>query len=250
MSSEIEFFATDVGTLLEAIRLVEDVIGSEKNFSFRGHACGDTWKLVPNVHRTSSSGREQQLLLKFQLKAPSRYDNCPPIEDNPAWTSLAQHYGLPTRLLDWTDSPLVAAYFATLDCDIEEDGAIWLLDAETMNSIITGASPVMFTFRADECINMINGGWFTSTKEKHVCVATMPDEIDLRLTLQQSSFTIHKDAIPLEEHSKANDFLRKIVIPKESKVALRDELYLLGFKRSTLFPDLGNLAQCLQIEHE
>ncbi|ELY91195.1 FRG domain-containing protein [Natrinema altunense] len=48
--------------------------------------------------------------------------------------AIAQHYGLPTRLLDWSFSPLVAAYFATRSGDTEHDGAIWALDYRKLHA--------------------------------------------------------------------------------------------------------------------
>jgi len=231
MSSESELIATSISDLLGHIS---------------SHSCGETWELVPHVHRESLEYNEQQLLLQFQLKAPSRYNKCPPNEDQASWTSLAQHYGLPTRLLDWTGSPLVAAYFSALKNEKEAAAVMWVLAPGIMNSIITGEEPSVYTFRAEECRRMITSGWYDKGTEKFECLASVPDEIDLRLILQQSSFTIHKDSSPLENHKNATDFLRKITIPHESKESIRKELNLLGFRQSTLFPDLENLANCLK----
>jgi len=102
---------------------------------------------------------------------------------------------------------------------------------------------------------MINIGMSTLTLPltcpiNGVHLASAPDEVDLRLTLQQSSFTVHRDAEPLEDHSQANSFLRRITIPSESKAAIRMDLKALGFRRSMLFPDLANLAECLKTDYE
>ena len=249
MSSESELIATSVSNLLGHISSIQEEFGPDNSFWFRGHSCGETWELVPHVHRKSLKYNEQQLLLQFQLKAPSRYNKCPPNEDQASWTSLAQHYGLPTRLLDWTSSPLIAAYFSTLKTEEKESAKIWMLDPGKMNSIITGKEPCVYTFRAEECNHMITAGWHNNGREEFEYLASVPDEIDLRLILQQSSFTIHKDENPLDNHKNANDFLRKITIPYEAKENIRKELNLLGFRQSTLFPDLENLATCLKNDH-
>ncbi len=246
MAGKVKLQATSVATLLESIRMVRKDIGQNEDLWFRGHACGRKWKLVPNVHRHYDKHGEQQLLIQFQVQAPSRYDNCPNINDYPAWTALGQHYGLPTRLLDWTGSPLVAAYFASLECDKNQVGIIWVINPGKMTSLMTGKDSVVYTFRADECSHMIHAGWFTNPQARYKYVASVPDELDFRLILQQSYFTVHSDAMALEEHNQADSFLRKIFLPLNSKVTIKEELEMLGFRQSTLFPDLSNLAECLR----
>src|SRR5437773_608578 len=70
--------------------------------------------LVPRVLR-SDRFNERFLAHTFRLRAGSRYSSCPPLDEYPRWLFLMQHYGLPTRLLDWTASPLVALFFAVED---------------------------------------------------------------------------------------------------------------------------------------
>lgn len=76
-------------------------------------------------------------------------------------------------------------------------------------------------------------------------LAAVGQDVDMRMTIQQGTFTIHGDATPLEERSGAWDFLAKFIIPEEAKDTFREELWVLGVRRSTLFPDLGNLAEDL-----
>ena len=60
---------------------------------------------------------ELRLLRKFRARAHLRHHTCPDYFDYFGWLSLMRHYGLPTRLLDWSESPLVAAYFAMVSAD-------------------------------------------------------------------------------------------------------------------------------------
>ncbi len=140
----------------------------------------------------------------------------------------------------------VAAYFVSQDTEPNEAGAVWVLDAASMNAITVGGESGIHTFRTRESQDMIKAGWGPTPKAAYDCVAIVPDEIDIRLALQQSYFTVHRDAAPLEKHSQAVSFLTRITIPSAAKATIRDELAMLGFRQSTLFPDLSNLAECLR----
>jgi hypothetical protein len=77
-------------------------------------------------------------------------------------------------------------------------------------------------------------------------LAVMPPELDLRMLLQQSVFTIHGDPSPLEDVDGAQDFLLKLVIPGEMRTPLHRDLHDLGVRHSALFADLDHLAAQLQ----
>jgi len=122
------------------IASVEDAVSiSNKllNHWFRGHNKAVS-KLVPKVYREDyfrdywpGNDLEQRLLQDFVRNAPSFESHLPNSDDHVSWLFLAQHYGLPTRLLDWSESILVALYFATerQKSDIDkEDGELWALE--------------------------------------------------------------------------------------------------------------------------
>jgi hypothetical protein len=108
---------------------------------WRGHAKAD-WRLEAQVHRKDPenpdhSYDERALIGHFVSRAPSRSNRqCPDAHDYFGWLFLAQHYGLPTRLLDWTENPLVATYFAVERPD--DDGCIWALSPSVLNDASLG----------------------------------------------------------------------------------------------------------------
>src|SRR5260221_6896621 len=99
---------------------------------FRGEPVTDT-PLVPRVYRARDDGTrhdENRLLQFFRMKAGTFATNPVPLRDaTDQWLFLAQHVGLPTRLLDWTEGALVALHFALL----EEKPVVWMLDPLELN---------------------------------------------------------------------------------------------------------------------
>src|ERR1700679_3623933 len=94
---------------------------------FRGHADAG-WKLTPKLYRPEFDGAdENEIRHEFQSRALQLIQGRLPA-DKWEWYFLMQHYGVPTRLLDWTENVLIAAYFAVAENDGKTDAAIWVLD--------------------------------------------------------------------------------------------------------------------------
>lgn len=77
----------------------------------------------------------------------------------------------------------------------------------------------------------------------------MAIEHDPRIQLQQGAFTIHSSRIPIDAMDKANDWLRKLIIPNDAIPVLFEELTLLGIRKYSLFPDLSALTSELRTIH-
>jgi hypothetical protein len=107
---------------------------------YRGVASFRQHKLIPSVGRNAyNKNAEERMFSLFKEKSLPFLRECP--HDDWDFLAVAQHYGLPTRLLDWTWNPLVAAFFATCECK-EEDGAVYALYAAMIPSHSPSVSPL------------------------------------------------------------------------------------------------------------
>jgi|SRR5271166_3448999 len=200
---------------------------------WRGHAEAE-WLLEPHAFRRNSERLEKQfysetaLMGHFVSRAPSRsHRPCPDNNDYLGWLSLAQHYGLPTRLLDWTENPLVAVYFAVERPD--EDGCIWALSPTGLNRA-SGAADGLVQIR-DPNVKKIAESAFRGTSSPEEIIALDGQEIDPRMLAQMSRFTLHSNRTPLEqvpESAKSANWLRQFVIPKNAKATIRKQLSAFG----------------------
>jgi hypothetical protein len=207
---------------------------------FRGHSKAE-WNLIPSVHRNYCSEDEVQMTSRFRLAAPTRYPNCPASGDFARWICLMQHFGLPTRLLDWTESPLAAAYFAIIHEPCDGDATIWCLSPSDLNKVATDRASIAFL--AHERVSLLLKPAFLGGDSPDQSIAVMGQDVDVRMAVQQGGFTIHGCDSPLEKHSEAHRFLQKFVIPQAARETFRKELWILGIRRSMLFPDIENLAR-------
>jgi hypothetical protein len=157
-----------------------------------------------------------------------------------------QHYGLPTRLLDWTRSPLIALYFAIesyiYDKSIEPcDAAVWVLEPHILNSTEVSEN-VTPSLDAVMCQEMLKPAFTHKCAEKDKVLAVMATEKDIRMFVQQGCFTIHSDHAPLNKRLGSEKYLSKITIPAQAVRSIAFEIDVCGFRKGDLFPDLGHLA--------
>jgi hypothetical protein len=233
---------TNTAALLEKAREACSGFG-RTSYWYRGHAKAE-WKLVPSVHRDYDNLSERSLLTRFLLGAPTRSTKCPALTDSPSWLTLMQHYGLPTRLLDWTASLIAATYFAVSYEPKPGDGAVWILSPGGLNGVSSHKTQATLVISGPECNALVSAAFNAGSPNREV-LAIVGQDVDMRMTVQQGAFTIHGDDTPLEEQTDAHPFLAKLIIPESAKPTFDEELWVLGVRRAALFPDLANLARDL-----
>jgi hypothetical protein len=111
-----------------------------KRFIYRGHSQG-YYRLETSIRRAFEtlkireswrSGREREMIKSFKSRAHLYLSHLPAAHDDLEWLSVMQHYGAPTRLLDWTYSPFVAAFFAFQQ--LAQGCAVYEIDLSALDS--------------------------------------------------------------------------------------------------------------------
>jgi FRG domain len=252
-SSEITPSVVDsVGAVVEAVTAATDVHG--RPLWYRGQHRVE-WDLQASIHRDYTAEDERNFTNRFRSRAGMRYQHTPAHGDQAAWLSLMQHYGLPTRLVDWTRSPLIAAYFAVepyisgrLRAAPDSDAVIWVLQPHRLNRL-RGGTEVTPSINGDLCRPLLSPAFDHEAAEGSLVRAVMGSETDLRLFVQQGCFTIHCDRTPLNRMDGHAHFLHALVIPAVSVQRMADELDMCSFRQGDIFPDLGHLAAELRETH-
>lgn len=241
--NENEMTIQDWNQFIEAI--TEISLPTNTKMWYRGHA-DSSWKLHPLVQRDpyNKPGTEQYLTTDFYIEVMRRKSDIP--KNLASRLALMQHYGLPTRLLDWSESPLIALYFATSNWKKfpKTDAAIWVLNPSRLNEL-HGFKRYLYPMDYNTISDLIHGAFYEEEKSNSF-IACCGVENDLRLYVQQANFTIHSAKYPMETDSHANEFLKKLIIPSKLKPILCMQLELLGFRERTVFPDMDHISHDLK----
>ena len=209
------------------------------------------WGVVPSVQRRTSSGEhdEQYITTNFMIQTRRLNSEAPQPYDRASWLTMMQHYGLPTRLLDWSESPLVALYFALSEKKDDIDAAVWIMNPMKLNKKV-GYGEYVPPIDYKSLSGDLEGAFSEQTDvEKNEIVrrivACHGIGSDLRMYVQQSDFTLHSSNERLDrmlQRDQECDYLYKICIPKEIKKRIWVQLNVLGFHDSTIYPDMEHIA--------
>lgn len=231
---------------LQALSKLSGAIGDEAVW-FRGHSRA-SYKLLPSLARDPKALERESLLSKRFKQNAYSFRQSPP-QSEWEWLFLMQHFGVPTRLLDWTESPLVALYFAVNGDSAEsdkEDGNIWALLPAKYNFEIPRLRPLVSVdipcFGVDSILDDYRPDKMAmETMSNKFPVAAIAHRQNERIMAQLGVFTImHRDMTPLEDI--ASQFLVRLTIPAAAKSTLRAELKALRITQMTLFPELDSVA--------
>jgi len=238
--------------LLHAVKEDSSTWGKGIRPWFRGEPESKT-PVLPSLYRGEHD--EDLLLQHFRLKA-SVYGlrHTPPRDRHTdQWLFLAQHHGLPTRLLDWTEGALVALLFALQ----EKSPVLWMLNPIAMNNLSLPADRQRHTYsfdwtwvESDDPINIYNenirGAWQKDNKGTDLPVAVLTTYTHPRMSAQRSCFTVHGRKKESLSELVPPSVLKRYSIDPSVRDDLIGDLDLLGVSCATVFPDLDGLAKDLR----
>ena len=234
-----------IANLADYMAVFHTVATSPDPYWFRGHA-DSSWTLTPSALRYPDKRHRDaalRLITEFQRVAEIKLARPPGSTEDLKWVQIARHYGLPTRLLDWTENALIALYFACEDTNT--DGLVFVLQPVDLNRSVNSTMPRIFNAHQDAALIarylQLDGrrrsrGLYT--------VAINPVWNSERIVLQRGAFTLHGSReFALTPHMVPS--LVGLPILGENKLRLRTELARVGVDEMTIFPELDHACQCL-----
>lgn len=272
---------TELSDYLVSIKRIqsewETALGGDypRNFWFRGQQ--DDWQLLPKVFRSitnpDTGGESRYNELSIVQSFTALCGNYVAERFNKLSIELfayMQHSGVPTRFLDWTESALMALYFAVADVTSSGEGTpvVWMMAPGGLNARAFGGShpssgPYLasspFVSMRLELIGFMNPDgtikkefWDEEHREmrnqlRHP-VAFYPKSYgNIRLATQKGCFTVHGTSTnPIEDLFRGNVselYLRKLTVAEGRSASIRTELRVMGITPRSVFPDLAGLSQ-------
>jgi FRG domain len=261
-------------TTVSSWKKLRDVLEELANagWAFRGQA-NTNWPLESSLTRHLRNfvdipadwlARERKILKTFKRKAHLLLSRTPEPRETLEWLALMQHHGAPTRLLDFTWSPYVAAFFALERAT--DDAAIWAISSgrampnfrgshisKILNQLLELDNPEAITRKRPSKFDKPTGHGSPS-RRKHIPPVMIGEPVLMneRMTSQAGTFVIPTKRLgkPIESLVPASSILKVRLATAALRKETMDRLYNMNINNATLFPGIDGLARSLAFELE
>ncbi|SNS88766.1 FRG domain-containing protein [Noviherbaspirillum humi] len=237
-----------------------DVTAELDGWAFRGQQDA-RWELKTSLSRYFNAFipdpatwriREERAIRIFRRKAHNYLAKTAMLHTDLRCLALMQHHGAPTRLLDFTKSAFVAAFFALESA--EGDAAVFALNTLRMWDAVPANNPLLTRQEIDPAVPGNFERYFLPNQNPVLWIGE-PNEMDERLAAQSGTMVIPgvlDRSLPeiLQEYRDSATLIKKIVIPRAIREPAMKALYRMNITNATLFPDLDGLARSLRVELE
>jgi FRG domain len=233
-----------IHSIAELLQALKQQAKPKQLIWFRGQS-RKGWKLVPGLARVERHLKAESALIKrFMQNATPHIDTLP--REEWEWMFLMQHHRAAKRLLDWSEGPLAALYFAVQDpLHMNTAAAVWCLDPVALNK----EAHLTFTFEAeipafgrDKVLDSYLPSHVQENPSELFPVAIVGPRNTPRMAAQLGTFTIKHRLHTLIEDIGMCKHVWRWIIPANSKRNILKELAYLRYSALTLFPELDRVA--------
>jgi hypothetical protein len=233
---------------IKEVEKARKILGCSKTGAFyRGHS-KSIYKLLPSIFRGNfSSEKEHNLYVECYARGNNLMNNS---KNSWEFLSIMQHFGIPTRLLDWSESLSIALFFAISDSN--PDPIIWITNPFKLNyANKVSEEPRILTMGLDKFPDYEN--CFVRLKNKDIWQFQKPVFVQIpwtndRVRNQKGFFTIHTVIEPMEDCCK--EYVRCVPIKKAAIPGIKRFLEYAGINEDVIFPDLDGFGRFLKNRYD
>ncbi len=230
----------------------EDIDRWRSPYVFRGLSCSD-YELIHSLMRLGGDYADMECHLLGSFKKYAEINGGSGEMSDWKWITLAQHHGLPSRLIDFTHSPFVALHFATANMrHYDRDGVIWCVDSKKAHQLLPGAGWESLRLERVFSIGKLETTArdlieFDRVSEEVVTVFFEPPSMDARIVNQFGLFSVMSSPTSRLDHWLVNHpyLYKRVIVPRELKWEVRCKLDDANITERMLFPGLDGLASML-----